>query len=186
MGRVEGYAIVFEDGMLADAAGVMPEALKFDADARFFEAGLDGADVVVHGRHSEERQPRSHRRKRLVLTRRVSGIAPHPTNAKALLWNPAGASFADALQALGSPEAAVGVIGGPDVFALFLDRFDIFHLSRAPDVRLPGGLPVFPEVLNGSPEAVLAAHGLIPGPTQLLDPQSGLTLVNWRRASAGE
>jgi hypothetical protein len=181
MGHIEGYAIVSEDGMLADATGVMPEALKFEADARFFEAGLDGADVVVHGRHSEERQPRSHLRKRVVLTRRVSGIAPHPTNAMALLWNPAGASFAEALGALEAPEAAVGVIGGPDVFALFLDLFDAFHLSRARHVRLPGGLPVCPEARNKSPEEVLLAHGLVAGPTRILDPKHGLRLVSWRR-----
>jgi hypothetical protein len=29
VGRVEGYAIVFEDGMLADAARVMPPSLMF-------------------------------------------------------------------------------------------------------------------------------------------------------------
>ena len=38
--------------MLADAAGVMPDALKFEADQRFFERALDRVDVVVHGRHS--------------------------------------------------------------------------------------------------------------------------------------
>ena len=40
--HIEGYAIISEDGMLADAARVMPESLKFQADARFFEEGLDG------------------------------------------------------------------------------------------------------------------------------------------------
>jgi hypothetical protein len=55
--RIEGYAIVSEDGMLANAAGIMPDSLKFAADRRFFESGLDGVDVVVHGRHSHERQP---------------------------------------------------------------------------------------------------------------------------------
>src|ERR1700681_4367213 len=60
--RIEGYAIVSEDGMLANAAGVMPDSLKFEADRRLFERGLDGVDVVVHGRHSHERQPRSYLR----------------------------------------------------------------------------------------------------------------------------
>jgi len=46
-GRIEGYAIVSEDGTLATEAGIMPDSLKFDADARFFEAGLNGVDVVV-------------------------------------------------------------------------------------------------------------------------------------------
>jgi dihydrofolate reductase len=180
-GRIEGYAIVSEDGMLADAARIMPESLQFEADQRFFEHGLDAVDVVVHGRHSQERQQRSHLRRRLILTRQVPALAPHPSNAMALLWNPAGASFEGALQALGAPGAAVAVIGGPDVFALFLGRYDIFYLSRASGVRLPGGRPVFPEVPVRTPDEVLAAHGLAPDPTRALDPREGLTLVTWRR-----
>ena len=39
--RIEAYAIVSTDGMLANAAGIMPEELKFDADQRFFAQGLD-------------------------------------------------------------------------------------------------------------------------------------------------
>ena len=57
--RIEGYAIVSEDGMLADATGIMPDSLKFGADQAFFESGLDGVDVVVHGRYSHEQQRRS-------------------------------------------------------------------------------------------------------------------------------
>src|SRR5262245_50774783 len=91
--RVEGYAIVSEDGMLADAARVMPGSLIFEADQRFFEQGLDGVDVVVHGRHSQEQQPRSPLRWRLVLTTRIAAISPHPSNPRALLWNPIGASL---------------------------------------------------------------------------------------------
>jgi len=44
--RIEGYAIVSADGMLANAAGIMPGSLMFEADKRFFERGLDG---VVSG-----------------------------------------------------------------------------------------------------------------------------------------
>ena len=184
MRRIQGYAIVSEDGMLADASRTMPASLVFEADQRFFEAALDGVDVVVHGRHSQERQPRSPLRRRLVLTRRVAGIAPHPANARALLWNPAGASFEDALLALGQPVASVGVIGGPDVFALFLDRYDTFYLTRTPDVRLPGGVPVFPDVPARSPEDILAAHGLLAGPAQVLDAAARLGMVTWRRGPA--
>ena len=67
--RIDGYAIVSEDGMLANAAGIMPDSLKFDADRRFFERGLDNVDVVVHGRHSHEQQPHSYLRRRLVRAR---------------------------------------------------------------------------------------------------------------------
>jgi dihydrofolate reductase len=155
--RIEGYAIVSEDGMLANDAGIMPDSLKFEADRQFFERALDGVDVVVHGRHSHEQQPRSYLRRRLILTRQIPAIAADPSNEKALLWNPAGTSFEAALVALGTPDGRVGVIGGTDVFGMFLDRYDFFHLSRAPDVRLPGGRPVFPEVPARTPEELLAA-----------------------------
>ena len=73
--RIEGYAIVSEDGMLANAAGVIPDSLKFEADRHFFERGLDGVDVVVHGRHSHERQPRSY------LRRFAPPIDPDPASS---------------------------------------------------------------------------------------------------------
>ena len=150
-GRIEGYAIVSEDGMLADAARIMPDSLKFEADQRFFEHALDAVDVVVHGRHSQERQQRSHLRHRLMLTRRVPAIAPHPSNAMALLWNPAGASFEEALLALGTPGAVVGVIGGPDVFALFLDRYDSFICRGRPVCVCPAAVRCFRKCPFGRP-----------------------------------
>lgn len=180
--RIEGYAIVSEDGMLANAMRIFPDSLKFEADQHFFESGLDNVDVIVHGRHSQERQPHSHLRRRLIVTRKVPAIAAHPSNEKALFWNPAGASFEQAMSALGTPDGGVGVIGGPDVFEMFLDCYDVFHLSRAPNVRLPGGRPVFPGVPTRTPEEVLARHGLDPGPRQVLDPINGLTVVSWRRS----
>jgi len=181
-GLIEGYAIVSEDGMLADAYRVMPSSLLFEADQRFFEQGLDRVDVVVHGRHSQERQARSHLRHRLILTRRIATLAQHPTNPRALLWNPAGASFETALHALGKDRAAVAVIGGAEAFALFLDQMDAFHLTRAPDVRLPGGRPVFPDVPACSPEAVLMAHRMIADPAVVLDTVARLSMVTWRRS----
>jgi hypothetical protein len=181
--HIEGYAIVSEDGMLANAMGIIPDSLKFEADRHFFERGLDGVDVVVHGRHSHERQPRSYLRRRLILTRQVPSIAADPSNEKALFWNPAGASFEQALAVLGTPEDSVGVIGGTNVFAMFLDRYNVFHLTRAPGVRLPGGRPVFPEVPTRTPEEVLASHGLDRGQRQVLDPAKGLVIVRWQRSS---
>ena len=84
---------------------------------------------------------------------------------------------------LGVADGSVGVIGGTDVFGLFLDRYDVFHLSRAPNVQLPDGRPVFPEVPTRTPEEVLVGHGLEAGPRQVLDALKGLTLVSWHRAS---
>jgi dihydrofolate reductase len=184
VGRIEGYAIISEDGMLATADRVMPDSLKFEADQMFFERGLDGVDVVVHGGHSQEQQARSSSRYRLILTRRVPGVASHPSKPRARLWNPAGASLQEALAALGAPGPNIGVIGGADVFALFLDRYDVFYLTRAPGVWLPGGRPVLPEVPARMPEELLAGHGLAPGPGVVLDPERGLTVVGWLRDHA--
>jgi hypothetical protein len=179
--RIEGYAIVSEDGMLANAARIMPDELKFEADQRFFADGLDGFEAVVHGRHSHEQQPHSHLRRRLILSRRVPGLLPDPSNDKALLWNPAIASFEQAWAALGVPGGSLAVIGGPDVFGMFLPDYDVFHLTRAPNVWLPGGRPVFPQVPAQTPEEVLASHGLAPGPPQVLDAERGLKVVSWHR-----
>ena len=184
--RIEGYAIVSDDGMLANAEGIMPDSLKFDADQAFFERGLDNVDVVVHGRHSHERQRRSDLRRRLILTHKVSAIMADPSNKKALFWNPAGASLEQAMAALGTPDGSIGVIGGTEVFGIFLDRYDIFYLSRAPGVSLPGGRPVFPEVPARTPEEVLARHGLDRGERQVLDAEKGLAVVSWRRSSKVE
>src|SRR6202162_2907876 len=122
--RIDGYAIVSEDGMLANAEGVMPDSLKFEADRHFFERALDDVGVVVHGAHSHERQPHSHLRRRLILTRRGAALACDPPNPKALFWTPAGASYDNAWAALGMP-ASLTVIGGTEVFGMFLSAYDI-------------------------------------------------------------
>ncbi len=179
---IEGYAIVSADSMIADASGAM-NALKFDADQHLFWASLDAAAAVAHGRHSAEGGPRAERRRRLILTRRIAALARDPQNAKALLWNPSGASFEDAWRALGTPDGALAVIGGTDVFGLFLEiGYDSFHLSRAKNLRLPGGRPLFPKLQREiTPEEMLARHGLKPGTEQVLDAIAGVTLVTWAR-----
>jgi hypothetical protein len=186
IGYVEGYAIISEDGMLADAAGIMPASLKFQADQKFFEQGLDRVDVVVHGRHSRERQPHSHSRRRVIVTRQVPAIAADPSHEKTLFWNPAGASLEQALAALGTPNSTIGVLGGTDVFAMFLDRYDVFYLTRVPGVWLPGGRPIFPEVPARTPEEVLAGHGLARNQRRILDAAVGLVLVSWQRLSKAD
>src|ERR1700712_4422828 len=94
--RFNGYVIVLAEGMLSDRHGVMPDTLKFPGDLAFFTAGLDRADLVVHGKNSYEDQPGSPKRTRIVLSRTIESLAPDPDNAKATLWNPAGASFEEA------------------------------------------------------------------------------------------
>jgi dihydrofolate reductase len=178
--RIEGYAIVSADGMLADAGGIMPAALKIEADQRFFHGSLDQADAVVHGRHSHEGGPNAPNRPRLIVTRRIPGVARHPDNPKAVLWNPAGASFPQAWEMLGRNGGLLAVIGGTEIFGLFLDiGYDAFHLTRADHVRLPGGRPVFPQVPAVTPEAVLQSRGYRAGPLQLLDKEKDVRLVTW-------
>jgi len=181
--RIEGHAIASEDGMIAAADGLMPNSLKFPSDQKLYAEALDRATILANGRLSYEWQANSPRRLRLVLTRRVAGLAPDPKNLNARLWNPAGASLHDACAALGAETGVIAVIGGPFVFSLFLKiGYDAFHLSRAPGVRLPGGVPVFHEqALGRSPEDVLAAAGLKPGPVQRFD--DGVAMVEWRRGA---
>jgi dihydrofolate reductase len=180
--RIEGYAIVSTDGMIAGANVVMPDSLHFDADQRFLQDSLDHAAVVIHGRHSGEGGPRAAQRKRLIVTRQIAAVAPTPDNANALLWNPSGAPLEKALEAIGVTDGAIAVIGGTDVFSMFLPLYDAFDLSRATRVSIPGGLPVFAEVgPNATPEDVLARHGLKPGPRRDLDASAGVTVVTWTR-----
>jgi hypothetical protein len=179
--RIEGYAIVSADGMIADAAGIMPPALRIEADQRFFAHGLDAVDAVVHGRHSHEQQPHSHLRRRLIVTRQIGGLAGDPSNPKAMLWNPAGTPFEAAWDALGVPDGTLAVLGGTQVFGLFLPRYDLFHLSRAANLRLPGGVGVFPAVPAQTPDDVLRSHGLKPAAPRPLDADAGVTVVTWHR-----
>ena len=181
--RIEGYVIVSADGMLANADRVMPNELKFEGDKKFFTAALDRADLIVHGRHSHEDQLNSPLRTRIVVTRSIGAIAPDTSNPKATLWNPAGASFEAACDSVGVRSGMVAIIGGPDVFGMFMDRYDTFWLSQASRVRLPGGEPCFPGVPAHSPQEILAAHGLKAGEAQILDPANGVSVTPWRRGA---
>lgn len=179
--RVEGYVIVSSEGFLTDAQHRQPDALRFPADHRFLMHGLRRAALVVHGRNSGDVDPAERPRRRLIVTRRVAGIARDPALAGVTLWNPAAAPFEDAAAAAGVGEGTVAVIGGPQVYALFLDRYDTFWLSRAHRVRLPGGAGCFPGVPGATPEAILAAHGLRAAETRVLDAAEDVTVTAWRR-----
>jgi dihydrofolate reductase len=174
--------IVSADGMIADANGQMPPSIRNEADQRFFQDALDRVAAVVHGRHSHEGGPRAARRKRLILTRQVAATTPDNSHPNSLLWNPAGATFEKALAELGVDDGTVAIIGGREVFSLFLPLYDAFHLSRAANAKIPGGLAVFTEVgPNTTPEAVLTQRGFKPGPRRELDPAAGVSVVTWRR-----
>ena len=138
MGRpafTAGFAIVSADGMLANAHGIMPQELMFEADQVYFEAALDRYDVMVHGRNSQEPHRNAPARRRVIATRRIADVAPDAVNPKAVLWNPAGPPLQRALDLLGVPNATIAVIGGTDVFGLFLPLYDEFHLTKAGRVR---------------------------------------------------
>ena len=179
--HIEGYVIVSADGMLANADRLMPVGLKFEGDKQFFTAALDRADLIVHGRNSFEDQPNSPKRERIVMTRGIGAVAPDPSNPKATLWNPAGASFEAACEQAGVRSGTIAIIGGPYVFGIFMDRYDTFWLSQAPKVRLPDGEPVFSGVPHHTPQEILGSHGLRPGPSRLLDASNGVTVTPWQR-----
>jgi dihydrofolate reductase len=181
--RFEGYVIVSAEGMLANAARVMPDELRFEGDKQFFTAALDRADLIVHGRNSGEDQPNSPKRRRIVLTTRIAALARDPVNPKATLWNPAGASFEQAADLAGAHDGIVAIIGGPSVFDLFMDRYDTFWLSLAPKVRIPDGEGCFPTVPERTPQQILASHGLKPGESRMLDPADEVSVTPWRRAA---
>jgi hypothetical protein len=169
--------------MIADRNGHMPDGLKCDADAHFFTEALDNAVLVVHGRHSHERQgPASNRRRRMIVSDRSTGFFVHPTIPNAWVWNPASVAFEEACGRLGVTEGTIAVSGGTRVFGLFLKiGFDAFYLSHAAKLMLPGGRPVFPEVPAKTPEQVLSEHGLRPAPVQILHREPDVTLVTWKR-----
>jgi hypothetical protein len=179
--RFEGYVIVSADGMLANAAHVMPDELKIEGDKNFFTAALDRADLVVHGKNSGEEQPNSPKRTRIIVTRKVVSLAPDPANPRATLWNPAGSTFEQAAEGAGVRSGTVAIIGGPAVFGMFMDRYDTFWLSQAPKVKIPGGEGCFPGVPARTPQQILNSHGLKAGAPQLIDTAANATVTPWRR-----
>lgn len=166
--RFEGFAIVSEDGMLADASGVMPSALVVEADQKFLSDSLDRIDLIVHGRNSYENQPKSPQRRRLIATHQIKTVAPAEHLTHALFWNPEGLPLEKAAEILGIGNGTIAILGGTEIYGLFLRRYDLFHLSRLPGLHLSAGRPVFPQVPKSKPEDVLVSSGLIPGPQRLV------------------
>src|SRR5690606_27731995 len=177
----EGHAIVSADGMIADAEGRMPEALRNETDWAAFQAALDAAAVVVVGRLGHQRHANPGRR-RLVATSSVSGLATDRNDPLATLWNPAGIGLDEALAELGIGGGTVAVTGGTRVFELFLPLYTGFMLSEANGLALPGGTPAFS---TAHPRVALAAAGLVPAEIALIDPISMVTSTRWERLDTG-
>ncbi len=179
--RIEGHAIVSADDRIADASGETPAALHNDADWARFQSALSRAALTVVGRLGHERHPNTLARRRLILSSRVAGIE---RRADGWWWNPVTVPLAEALSEAAPGGGVVAVPGGRRVMDTFLAAgFDAFHLSRNPHVTLPGGVPLFSAIADGaSAEGLLAAAGLAPQPTEMLDAAAGVTLTTWRRS----
>lgn len=183
--RIHGHAIVSADDRIAGPDGFTPPSLRNETDWRRFQQALDGAAVTVLGRLGHEANPNAKGRNRLVLSSSARGVE---RRADGWWWNPAVASLDDALSIAAPGGGIVAVPGGRRVFDLFLDLgFEAFHLARANTVHLAGGIPVFSAVAAGrTAEAVLAAHGLVAGTTEVLDSQADVTLTRWHRGDGGD
>jgi dihydrofolate reductase len=178
--RLCGYAIISADGMIADGEGRMPPALQIEADQLFYHTSLAAARIVVHGRNSNEGGPHAERRARLIVTRRAKALETLRDQPPVARWNPATMPFPDVLQALDIDHGIVAIVGGTDVFDLFLGiGYDAFCLSRALDAQVPGGRPVFRAVPERTPEEILREAGLRLNGERLLEPR--LRLETWER-----
>lgn len=177
--RIEGHAIVSPEDRIADAEGRFPPALGDANDWARFQAALDACAATVLARASHEATPNAARRLRVVMSRRYRGLT---RAAEAWEWNPADVPVPEMLATVVPAGGLIGVPGGRAAFDLFLAHgFDAFHLARNPACALPGGRPVFSGLGPGhSAEDALAAAGLIPGPTEILTPETGVTLTEWR------
>jgi hypothetical protein len=175
-----GHAIVSADDRIADRSGLMPEGLRNEADWSRFQAALDAACLTVLGRRGHEVNANAKGRNRLVLSSSADGIE---RRADAWWWNPAKVPLGDALAQAAPSGGIVVVPGGCRVFDHFLSAgFDKFHLAQAPRVRIPDGVPLFSELnTESTAERVLAAHGLVADPTEMLDPDAGVEMTLWRR-----
>jgi hypothetical protein len=175
---IHGYAIVCENGCIADEDGVLPPALMNNADWAYFQQELDLADITVLGRKSHDAAPNPKGRVRVVMTRGSSGLT---RREDAWLWNPARMPMPDMLAAMLPRGGRVAVPGGRGAFDLFLGHgYDGFHLSRKAGLALERGVPLFGT--PGTPEHTLTAAGLSPGETIQLDPEDGVTLTIWAPA----
>jgi len=177
--EIHGYAIVSENDRIADEHGEAPEALRNEADWAYFQDELDRADLVVLGRLGHCANPNQRNRPRLVLSSAVAGLE---RRTDAWWWNPAALDWPEALAAVLPGGGRVAVPGGRRVFDLFLAiGYDAFHLSRARGVEVAGGTVLFSACDEGVPAAgVLAARGLVPGESRILDPKIPVELTIWR------
>lgn len=178
--RIEGYAVISKEGMIATPDGKFPEEIKIPADHKFYQDSVAAASAVANGRHSAEGGIGEKDRKRIVLTRRVDMLTPDPDNPNAILWNPATAPFDEAWARLRIDGGTLAVVGGTDTFGLFLTiGYDAFHLTKT-DASVRRGRPVFPGVSTATTaEEVMSKHGLVHKGTRMLDASVNCRVEEW-------
>ncbi len=179
--RIEGYAVISREGMIATGDGKFPDEIKIPADQQFYQAAVDRASAVANGRHSAEGGPKEHERHRIQLSRQVHGVQPHAHYPHGVLWNPGSATFEEAWRHLNLDDGTLAVVGGTDVFGLFLSiGYDAFYLTRT-DASIPNGRPVFPGVgrRGVTVEEVMGKAGLVLAKTRILDAATNTRVEIW-------
>jgi dihydrofolate reductase len=179
--RIEGYAIISREGMIAASDGHFPEHLKNPADHAFYMASLDKASAIANGRHSAEGGEKEKLRRRLLLTRRITMPTVDPANPNVLLWNPGGTTFDEAWQHMRIDGGVLAVVGGTDVFGLFLAiGYDAFYLTRT-EASVPRGRAVFPGVgtRGTTPEEIMQKNSLVLRGTRMLDEAVNCRVEEW-------
>jgi hypothetical protein len=179
--EVHGYAIVSDDNRIAAADGLTPLSLRNEKDWEYYQGALARSDLVVFGHTSHIAEPNTRGDPRVVISRSAAGGLERRPDA--WFWNPQRTPWAEVAARLLPSGGEVAAPGGQGVFDLFLGiGFDVFHLSRARGVKLPGGRAVFSACDTGlSAEEVLAKAGLVVGEKILLDPAHGVEMNIWRR-----
>jgi len=179
---ITGYAIVSDDDRITAADGLTPGSLRNPKDWELYQLAQEQAALVVFARRSHELEPNVHKTQRLVVSREAPGLEQR---ADGWWWDPRRMTWENVAAKLLPNGGRVAVGGGQVVFDLFLMiGFDGFHLSRASGVKLPGGRAVFSACDAGVPAAtVLEGHGLEPVKRIPLDPDHGVEMTIWRRAS---
>ncbi|MCC5978068.1 MAG: hypothetical protein JJU21_08395 [Salinarimonas sp.] len=152
-----------------------------EADWAYFQAELDRADLCVLGSASHRATPNRANRRRLVMSRGADGLEQRDD---AWWWAPQRLPFEEVCARLLPDGGRIGVPGGQVAFDYFLSespqglRFGAFHLSRATRTAIPGGRGLLTGVEQGhDADSILRAHGLVPGPVRMIDPDAGVDLT---------
>ena len=142
--RIEGYAVISKEGMIATSDGNSPRRSRSRPTTNSTRTRSRRRRRSSTAAIRRRADPKEHERRRIILTRRVDVLTPDPDNPNAILWNPATAPFDEAWARLGIDGGVAAVVGGTDTFGLFLTiGYDVFYLTRT-EASVPRGRPSFP------------------------------------------